>query len=108
PGARAPRPGGKTTTPPLLAAVFRAAGLPSRVIGTLTGARTTPEASELQAVLAAFRDEGGRSVAMEVSSHALAMHRVDGTWFEVAVFTNISRDHLDFHASMEDYFAAKS
>ncbi len=63
----------------------------ARVIGTLTGARTTPEAPELQAQLAGFRADGVDAVAMEVSSHALALHRVDGTRFAVAVFTNLSR-----------------
>ncbi|MGH9119024.1 MAG: UDP-N-acetylmuramoyl-L-alanyl-D-glutamate--2,6-diaminopimelate ligase [Acidimicrobiales bacterium] len=100
--------GGKTTTIHLLGSILDAAGRPAGLIGTLTGARTTPEAPELQARLAGFRDEGKRAVAMEVSSHALAMHRVDGTRFELAVFTNLSRDHLDFHRSMEDYFAAKA
>jgi UDP-N-acetylmuramoyl-L-alanyl-D-glutamate--2,6-diaminopimelate ligase len=100
--------GGKTTTVHLLAAIFDAAGRPAGVVGTLTGARTTPEAPELQATLAGFLADGKRSVAMEVSSHALAMHRVDGTRFAAAVFTNLSRDHLDFHRSMEDYFAAKA
>jgi UDP-N-acetylmuramoyl-L-alanyl-D-glutamate--2,6-diaminopimelate ligase len=100
--------GGKTTTTHLLGSILEAAGRPAGVIGTLTGARTTPEAPELQARLAAFRDGGKVAVAMEVSSHALAMHRVDGTWFEIAVFTNLSRDHLDFHRSMEEYFAAKA
>ncbi|MGH9247505.1 MAG: UDP-N-acetylmuramoyl-L-alanyl-D-glutamate--2,6-diaminopimelate ligase [Acidimicrobiales bacterium] len=99
---------GKTTATHLLGAIFEAAGRPAGVVGTLTGVRTTPEAPELQATLAAFRDAGKRAVAMEVSSHALAMHRVDGTWFGVVVFTNLSRDHLDFHSSMEDYFAAKA
>jgi UDP-N-acetylmuramoyl-L-alanyl-D-glutamate--2,6-diaminopimelate ligase len=100
--------GGKTTTTHLLGSVFEAAGRPAGVIGTLTGERTTPEAPDLQRRLAAFRDEGRQAVAMEVSSHALAFHRVDGTWFELAVFTNLSRDHLDFHHSMEEYFAAKA
>ena len=100
--------GGKTTTSHLLGAILDAAGRPAGVVGTLTGVRTTPEAPELQSRLAEFRDEGKLAVAMEVSSHALAMHRVDGTWFAVAVFTNLSRDHLDFHPSMEDYFAAKA
>jgi UDP-N-acetylmuramoyl-L-alanyl-D-glutamate--2,6-diaminopimelate ligase len=100
--------GGKTTTTHLLGSILDAAGRPAGVIGTLTGARTTPEAPELQARLAGFRDGGRVAVAMEVSSHALAMHRVDGTWFEVAVFTNLSRDHLDFHHTMEEYFAAKA
>ena len=99
---------GKTTVTALLAAALEAAGRPTGVVGTLTGARTTPESPELQAVLAGFRDEGRAAVAMEVSSHALALDRVEGTEFAVAVFTNLSRDHLDFHASMEDYFAAKA
>ena len=99
---------GKTTVTSLLAAALEAGGRPTGVIGTLTGARTTPEAPELQARLAAFRDRGDVAVAMEVSSHALALDRVEGMRFAVAVFTNLSRDHLDFHASMEDYFAAKA
>jgi UDP-N-acetylmuramoyl-L-alanyl-D-glutamate--2,6-diaminopimelate ligase len=99
---------GKTTTTWLLQAVLEAAGRPTGLIGTLSGTRTTPEAPDLQARLAALRDEGRRAVAMEVSSHALALHRVDGTRFAVAVFTNLGRDHLDFHESLEDYFAAKA
>jgi UDP-N-acetylmuramoyl-L-alanyl-D-glutamate--2,6-diaminopimelate ligase len=99
---------GKTTTTYLLQAVLEAAGRPTGLIGTLSGARTTPEAPELQAALADLRAGGARAVAMEVSSHALAMHRVAGTWFAAAVFTNLSRDHLDFHPTMEDYFAAKA
>jgi UDP-N-acetylmuramoyl-L-alanyl-D-glutamate--2,6-diaminopimelate ligase len=99
---------GKTTVTALLHAALEAAGRPTGVIGTLTGARTTPEAPELQARLAEFRDRGDVAVAMEVSSHALALDRTEGTRFDVAVFTNLSRDHLDFHASMEDYFAAKA
>ena len=99
---------GKTTTTHLLAAVFDHAGLPCGVIGTLTGAHTTPEAPELQAALARFRAEGRRSVAMEVSSHALAQHRADATRFAVAVFTNLGQDHLDFHGTTEQYFAAKA
>jgi UDP-N-acetylmuramoyl-L-alanyl-D-glutamate--2,6-diaminopimelate ligase len=99
---------GKTTTTFLLQAILEAAGRPTGVIGTLSGARTTPEAPELQARLAELRDEGRRAVAMEVSSHALALDRVAGTRFRVAVFTNLSRDHLDFHETMEDYFAAKA
>ncbi|MCI3950310.1 MAG: UDP-N-acetylmuramyl-tripeptide synthetase, partial [Acidimicrobiales bacterium] len=99
---------GKTTTTWLLQAVLEAAGRPTGLIGTLSGARTTPEAPDLQARLAELRDEGRRAVAMEVSSHALALHRVDGTRFAVAVFTNLGRDHLDFHDSLEDYFAAKA
>jgi UDP-N-acetylmuramoyl-L-alanyl-D-glutamate--2,6-diaminopimelate ligase len=99
---------GKTTTVHLLRSVLEAAGRSTGLIGTLTGVRTTPEAPELQRALAAFRDEGRRAVTMEVSSHALAQRRVDGTRFAVAVFTNLSRDHLDFHGDMETYFRAKA
>jgi UDP-N-acetylmuramoyl-L-alanyl-D-glutamate--2,6-diaminopimelate ligase len=99
---------GKTTTTHLLQSILDVDGRPAAVIGTLTGARTTPEATELQAQLAALRDEGVTAVAMEVSSHALAQRRVDGTWFRVGVFTNLSRDHLDFHHTIDDYFAAKA
>ncbi|MGI9033115.1 MAG: UDP-N-acetylmuramoyl-L-alanyl-D-glutamate--2,6-diaminopimelate ligase [Acidimicrobiales bacterium] len=119
---------GKTTSTHLLGAVFEAAGRRAQVIGTLSGTGsclasgaggpcpasgaggpgTTPEATELQARLARLVDEGMEAVAMEVSSHALVQHRVDATWFTVAVFTNLSQDHLDFHASMDDYFAAKA
>lgn len=99
---------GKTTTSNLLAAVLRHAGRPTGVIGTLTGRHTTPEAPELQSMLAAHRADGMTCVVMEVSSHALALHRVDGCRFELAVFTNLGRDHLDLHGSIERYFAAKS
>ena len=99
---------GKTTTTYLLRSIFEAAGLRADVVGTLSGARTTPESPELQARLAAMRDEGVTAVAMEVSSHALTMHRVDGTWFSVVTFTNLSRDHLDFHGTMEAYFEVKA
>ncbi len=99
---------GKTTTTHLLAAILNRAGRNCGVIGTLSGVRTTPEAPELQQLLAAFLAEGRRSVAMEVSSHALDLHRVDGTRFRVAVFTNLSRDHLDHHADMAAYFQAKA
>jgi hypothetical protein len=82
-------------------------------MGTLSGARTTPEATEVQRVLAGVRDrqksDGRRhAVAMEVSSHALVQSRVEGIHFDVAVFTNLSHDHLDYHGTMEDYFEAKS
>jgi UDP-N-acetylmuramoyl-L-alanyl-D-glutamate--2,6-diaminopimelate ligase len=99
---------GKTTTVHLLGSILEAADRQAAIIGTLTGSRTTPEAPELQAALAGLRDEGVAAVAMEVSSHALAMHRVDGTWFRVAVFTNLSRDHLDYHRDMDSYFEAKA
>jgi UDP-N-acetylmuramoyl-L-alanyl-D-glutamate--2,6-diaminopimelate ligase len=99
---------GKTTTTHLLAGITEAHGWPTAIIGTLSGPRTTPEAPELQALLAAERDQGCRAVAMEVSSHALALGRVRATRFGVAVFTNLSHDHLDFHRDLDDYFAAKA
>jgi UDP-N-acetylmuramoyl-L-alanyl-D-glutamate--2,6-diaminopimelate ligase len=99
---------GKTTTTHLTAAVLSAAGRPCGVVGTLSGARTTPEAPELQALLAEHRRRGDAAVAMEVSSHGLDQHRVDATRFAVAVFTNLSPEHLDYHGTMEAYFAAKS
>jgi UDP-N-acetylmuramoyl-L-alanyl-D-glutamate--2,6-diaminopimelate ligase len=99
---------GKTTTTHLLKAVLEADGRPTEVIGTLSGPRTTPEATELQAALAAAADRGVAAVALEVSSHALALHRVDAIWFSVAVFTNLSPEHLDFHDGMDDYFSVKA
>ena len=99
---------GKTTTTSLLAAVLESAGMHIGVIGTLTGKHTTPEAPELQAQLAAFLADGCDAVVMEVSSHALALHRVGGTRFALAVFTNLGRDHLDLHGTVERYFAAKA
>ena len=108
---------GKTTVTYLLEAIARAAGHRVGVIGTVgarvDGAplpleRTTPEADDLQAILARMRDQDVRTVALEVSSHALAQHRVDGTWFAAACFTNLSRDHLDYHGSMIAYFEAKA
>jgi UDP-N-acetylmuramoyl-L-alanyl-D-glutamate--2,6-diaminopimelate ligase len=108
---------GKTTMTYLLESVFRRAGLAPGVIGT-TGARvngtpvalarTTPEAPDLQRLLERMREAGVRAVALEVSSHALAYDRVGGIVFDVAAFTNLSQDHLDFHTSMEDYFEAKA
>ena len=99
---------GKTTTAALLAGILRADGRDPAVFGTLTGVRTTPEATDLQRDLARARDDGHTDVVMEVSSHALALHRVNGVRFAMAVFTNLSRDHLDFHGTMEDYFRAKA
>lgn len=99
---------GKTTVTHLVHAVLEAAGRSSGLIGTLSGAHTTPDATELQAMLARERDTGREAVVMEVSSHGIELHRVDGTRFAVAVFTNLSRDHLDFHTTMDDYFAAKA
>jgi UDP-N-acetylmuramoyl-L-alanyl-D-glutamate--2,6-diaminopimelate ligase len=99
---------GKTTTSHLIAAILTSAGRRTEVIGTLTGVHTTPEAPDLQAQLARHRDAGGDAVVMEVSSHALALRRVVGCHFAVGVFTNLGRDHLDFHGTMERYFAAKA
>jgi UDP-N-acetylmuramoyl-L-alanyl-D-glutamate--2,6-diaminopimelate ligase len=99
---------GKTTVTHLLQAVLEAAGMPCGVIGTLSGTHTTPEAPELQARLAAERDAGRRAVAVEVSSHGLDQGRVNATHFAVAVFTNLSQDHLDYHHTMEAYFEAKA
>lgn len=99
---------GKTTTVALIAHVLERLGVRCGMIGTLTGERTTPDATELQALLRGFADDGHDAVAMEVSSHALDLHRVDGTWFRVAVFTNLGVDHLDFHGTPERYFDAKA
>jgi UDP-N-acetylmuramoyl-L-alanyl-D-glutamate--2,6-diaminopimelate ligase len=99
---------GKTTVTQLVGAILADAGIATGVVGTLDGARTTPEAPVLQAHLAALREDGMRAVAMEVSSHGLTQHRVDGIRFDVAAFTNLSRDHLDHHRTMEEYFEAKA
>lgn len=105
---------GKTTVVHLLGCVLGHAGHPATVVGTMTGARTTPESTDLQQLLAEVRDAhlgdaGPRAaVAMEVSSHALVQSRVEGIRFDVAVFTNLSHEHLDFHGTMDAYFAAKA
>jgi UDP-N-acetylmuramoyl-L-alanyl-D-glutamate--2,6-diaminopimelate ligase len=104
---------GKTTVTQLLGDLLGATGRPTNVMGTLSGARTTPEATEVQRLLAGVRDRqkwDGRqhAVAMEVSSHALVQFRVEGVHFDVAVFTNLSHEHLDYHRSMDAYFEAKS
>lgn len=108
---------GKTTSAYLVEAAFGAAGTGTGLVGTIEsrvhgrprpGVRTTPEGSDLQRLLADMRSAGVGAVAMEVSSHGLALHRVDGTRFAVAVFTNLSQDHLDFHRDMDDYLAAKA
>ncbi len=99
---------GKTTVTHLLAAVLEAAGRSCRVIGTLGGTRTTPEAPDLQRLLRTWVDEGADSVATEVSSHALELERVAFTRFGISVFTMLGRDHLDFHGTPERYFAAKA
>lgn len=108
---------GKTTTTRLAEQALSAAGLPAAVIGTvgtrvlgadLRTALTTPEAPDLQGLMARMVEDGVDWCAMEVSSHALVLGRVDGVVFDVAVFTNLGRDHLDFHADLEEYFAAKA
>ena len=99
---------GKTTVTHLLGAILEAAGSDHRELGTLSGTRTTPEAPDLQRQLREFVDEGVDTVVMEVSSHALALHRVRGVHFDVAVFTNLGHDHLDLHGSLEAYFRAKA
>ncbi len=108
---------GKTTTTFFLRAGLAAAGRVSGLIGTVatligdTAVKTgftTPEAPDLQALLAVMRESGATHVALEVSSHALAMGRVGGVGFAVGAFTNLSEDHLDFHPDMDDYFAAKA
>ena len=99
---------GKTTTAHLLVSIFEGAGWPAAVIGTLTGARTTPEAPDLQVTLAGHASAGVRAVAMEVSSHALDQRRVNGCRFAVSVFTNLGNDHLDYHRDLDSYFRAKA
>ncbi len=111
---------GKTTTSYLVEAALRAAGRRVGTIGTvgfrfdggtLAGNRTTvttPESPDLMALLSVFAERGADTVVMEVSSHALALHRVDGVPFAVGAFVNLGRDHLDFHHTMEAYFEAKA
>ncbi len=98
---------GKTSVAHMLAGVLDTLGRRSEAIGTLSGIRTTPEAPEFQRCLAAWSREGVECVVAEVSSHALAQHRVDGTWFFGVAFTNLGHEHLDYHATMEEYAAAK-
>lgn len=99
---------GKTTTAHLIAEILRRQGWKTDIYGTLSGPRTTPEAPMLQEQLATSLADGCGAVVMEVSSHALALDRVVGTRFAVGVFTNLGRDHLDFHGTEEQYFAAKA
>ena len=99
---------GKTTTSLMLEAIFVAHGQRVGVIGTLNGPHTTPEAPELQQRLAEFVADDCSAAVLEVSSHALTLHRVDGTHFDAVVFTNFGRDHLDLHGTPEDYFRAKA
>jgi UDP-N-acetylmuramoyl-L-alanyl-D-glutamate--2,6-diaminopimelate ligase len=107
---------GKTTTTWLTRALLEAGGRQTGLIGTVTAwvggveedvVRTTPEAIDLQQRFRAMRDGGDTACVMEVSSHALSLHRADGIAWDVAAFTNLSQDHLDFHSDMEDYFLAK-
>lgn len=108
---------GKTTTTRLAEGGLQSAGVPAAVIGTV-GTRvdgedvnstlTTPEAPDLHALFAVMRERGVAACAMEVSSHALVMGRVDGVVFDLAAFTNLGRDHLDFHVDVEDYYRAKA
>jgi UDP-N-acetylmuramoyl-L-alanyl-D-glutamate--2,6-diaminopimelate ligase len=108
---------GKTTVAHMCESIWHANGWKPGLIGTL-GARidgdplalerTTPEATDLQALLGSMRDAGVDAVAMEVSSHAMSLHRADAITFVTAAFTNLSQDHLDFHGDMEAYFAAKA
>ncbi len=108
---------GKTTTSYLCEAGLRAAGHRTGLVGgveirigpeRVAAALTTPEAPDLQALFAVMAERGVTAAAMEVSSHALALSRVAGTRYDVAVFTNLSQDHMDFHAGFEDYFRAKA
>ncbi|MET8925943.1 UDP-N-acetylmuramoyl-L-alanyl-D-glutamate--2,6-diaminopimelate ligase [Streptomyces sp. NPDC004623] len=108
---------GKTTTAYLVEGGLRGVGRSTGLIGTvemrigderIKSERTTPEATDLQALFAVMRERGVEAVAMEVSSHALVLGRVDGCVFDVAVFNNLSPEHMEFHSGMEDYFQAKA
>ena len=107
---------GKTTTTFLVDSILRAAGFTTGLVGTTgyrtprgsrTAANTTPESLDLQQMFAEIRDGGGTHAVLEASSHALAMERLWGIHFAVAIFTNLTRDHLDYHKTFEEYFAAK-
>jgi UDP-N-acetylmuramoyl-L-alanyl-D-glutamate--2,6-diaminopimelate ligase len=107
---------GKTTTAYLLYAILDAGGRRPGLLGTVESriggdvrpvVRTTPEAIDLQRTFRELLDAGNRSLAMEASSHAAALHRLDRVRFDALVFTNLTQDHLDFHGTMEEYFAAK-
>ena len=99
---------GKTTTSHLLAAILNQGGTDTALLGTMSGSRTTPESTDLQRMMAGYIREGKRALVMEVTSHAMALDRVLGTRFDASVFTNLSKDHLDFHGTEERYFAAKA
>lgn len=108
---------GKTTTTTLLHQIWTRAGRESGLVGTvetrigndlLKSTRTTPESADLQALVATMRERHVRSLAMEVSSHAISLERIRGSHFAAVAFTNLTQDHLDFHASMEEYFQTKA
>jgi UDP-N-acetylmuramoyl-L-alanyl-D-glutamate--2,6-diaminopimelate ligase len=108
---------GKTTVTHMVEHILSTAGRRPGLVGTvhtrigqdtIPALHTTPEATDFQRLLRDMIDRGADAVAVEVSSHALALHRVDATWFEVVAFTNLSQDHLDFHDDMDTYFAAKA
>ena len=108
---------GKTTTTYLVEGILNAAGLPAAVLGTISyrfgrlqlqSTHTTPESTDLQAALQQLADAGAKSFVMEVSSHSLEQKRADGCHFDVGIFTNLTRDHLDYHGSMERYLASKT
>src|SRR5450755_3466497 len=107
---------GKTTTTSLIDAMVRASGAKTGLFGTIAyhtprgnypAPNTTPESVDLQGFLAEIRDEGGKIAVLEASSHALTMERLWGCHFAAAVFTNLTREHMDYHKNFEDYFAAK-
>jgi UDP-N-acetylmuramoyl-L-alanyl-D-glutamate--2,6-diaminopimelate ligase len=107
---------GKTTTTYLIEGILRAAGLPPAVLGTISyrfndtvveASHTTPESTELQAAFRTLADAGAKAFVMEVSSHALEQKRVDGCHFDVGIFSNLTRDHLDYHKTMESYLGSK-
>ena len=107
---------GKTTTSYLVEALLRARGGTTGILGTIQymigdevrpAGQTTPEALDIESMLATMRERGVRGVAMEVSSHALALSRVDALAFDVGVFTNLTQDHLDFHGTLDEYGRAK-
>ena len=98
---------GKTTTVNLLEEIASSSGEKTGIIGTLTGERTTPEAPELQEIIRSYVKEGKSFLSMEVSSHALLQKRISGMKYDLAIFTNLTVDHLDYHGDMESYYQAK-
>lgn len=98
---------GKTSVTNMLAAIFEKAAIPCALIGTITHTLTTPDPEQLYRELRRLADEGKRYVFIEISSHALSLHKADALRFECGIFTNLTREHLDFHKTMEAYFEAK-